>query len=86
MSLTPIPHHPILHICAYRSIELAYQYLIKELIEPYSKESLRDAQEALTSGVISAEEMYRTLPTLGCEWERVVIMHLEEVCLFTESE
>ncbi|KAI9634103.1 uncharacterized protein MKK02DRAFT_38774 [Dioszegia hungarica] len=43
------------------------------------KESLREAQEALTSGVIAADEIYRTLPTLGCEWDRVVVVHMDEL-------
>jgi hypothetical protein len=45
----------------------------------FSNEAIRDAAEAITSGVISAEEVFGTMASLGCDWDTLVVAHVDEV-------
>lgn len=45
----------------------------------FSNEAIHDAAEAITSGVISAEEVFGTMASLGCDWDTLVVAHVDEV-------
>lgn len=42
-------------------------------------EALRGASAEVVSGVIAAEEVYSTMSTLGCGWESLVVVNVDEV-------
>ncbi|GFZ48743.1 hypothetical protein JCM24511_06492 [Saitozyma sp. JCM 24511] len=42
-------------------------------------EAIHDAAEAITSGVISAEEVFGTMASLGCDWDTLVVAHVDEL-------
>lgn len=44
---------------------------------------LADAKDALTSGVIAAEEVYGSLSSLGCDWDALAVVHVEDVSVRT---
>lgn len=46
-----------------------------------SDDSLSGAQEEIKSGVIPAEEIYQTISTLGCDWNTLVVAHVQGVSL-----
>ncbi|ORY33424.1 hypothetical protein BCR39DRAFT_519954 [Naematelia encephala] len=42
-------------------------------------DALRDASEAVTSGVIRADEVYGTISSLGCTWERMAVVTVKDL-------
>jgi hypothetical protein len=45
----------------------------------HSNVALTGAAEEVTSGVILADEVYGTLATLGCDWDALVVVHVDDV-------
>ena len=45
----------------------------------HSNVALTGAAEEITSGVILADEVYGTLATLGCDWDALVVVHVDGV-------
>lgn len=41
--------------------------------------AIQETAEAITSGVIGAEEVYATMSSLGCDWDVLVVAHMEDV-------
>ena len=45
----------------------------------FRSDDLKDAAREITSGVIPADEIYATMASLGCNWETMVVAHVEDV-------
>ena len=41
--------------------------------------ALADAAEEINTGVIGADEVYGTVHGLGCEWETLMVVHVDGV-------
>jgi hypothetical protein len=46
-----------------------------------SNAALTDAAEEINTGVIGADEVYGTVHGLGCDWETLMVVHVEGVSL-----
>ena len=46
-----------------------------------SNAALTEAAEEINSGVIGADEIYGTIHGLGCDWETLMVVHVDEVSL-----
>lgn len=44
-----------------------------------SNAALTEAAEEINSGVIGADEIYGTIHGLGCDWETLMVVHVDEV-------
>ena len=44
-----------------------------------SNAALTEAAEEINSGVIGADEVYGTVHGLGCEWETLMVVHVDGV-------
>lgn len=58
---------------------MRYDHPFRESTDGVSNVALSDAATEITSGVIAAEEIYGTLETLGCDWDALVVVHVDDV-------
>ena len=49
-----------------------------------SNAALTEAAEEINSGVIGADEIYGTIHGLGCDWETLMVVHVDEVSFATK--
>ena len=49
-----------------------------------SNAALTEAADEINSGVIGADEIYGTIHGLGCDWETLMVVHVDEVSFATK--
>lgn len=45
----------------------------------YRNDALLETAGEVSSGLIDAEEVYGTVHSLGCDWETLMIVHVDQV-------
>lgn len=52
----------------------------------YSNDALAEAAAELTSGVISADAVFGSLASIGCDWDAAVVVHMDDVSMILDSK